>query len=87
MAAEQFYVQVRDAAERRWVAVAQSADRRTGERIAASASRTGRDPHGRLPVGVRVMSSHDLEFEGGADAVTRAIADLREATLYGSTPR
>jgi hypothetical protein len=87
MAAEYFYVQVRDPAERRWVAVAESADRHTAETLAESASPIAPGAHGRLPGGVRVMSSQDLAFEGGADAVTRAVADLREPAADSPTPR
>ena len=76
MAAEHFYVQVRDSAQRRWVSVAESADRHTAERLAAEASRLALDRPGGLPADVRVMSTEDLTFEGGAAAVTRAATDL-----------
>jgi hypothetical protein len=77
MAAEHFYVQVRSPAEHRWVAVAESADRLAAETFAQSASPTASGPRGRWPEGLRVVSSQDLVFEGGTDAVTRAIADVR----------
>ncbi len=77
--AEHFYVQVRDPTEHRWVAVGESADRPTAERLAEEESRTV-PSRPAMPGGVRVMSTQDLAFEGGAEAVTRAIADLRPHT-------
>jgi hypothetical protein len=74
--AEHFYVQVREPAEHRWVGRSEFADRLTAERFADEESRPVSDRPG-MPGGVRGMSSQDLAFEGGADAVTRAIADPR----------
>jgi hypothetical protein len=71
-----FYVQLRYPQQLRWVAVAVSENRRTAATFAANAYRHLRNDAGHDPTGVRIISTHALETEGGAAAITQATTDL-----------
>jgi hypothetical protein len=75
---EDFYVQVRYPGAKRWVAVAMAENRRLAASLAAGAYQNLADSRGRTPNGVRIVSTRELEVEGGPGAVDRAARDIAD---------